>query len=199
MRCFPLKKEVILNNTQEKFLSDYKNQTEIPLSPHPGSFGCVRRHHQHEGVDLYAQDGDEVYAIESGHIVKIFPFTGEHVGTNWWNNTWAIMIESQSGVLNYGEIIPLQDLTPGQWINSGEAIGHVRTVLTKDKGRPMSMLHLELYAHGTKHAINAWNLNEMQPQSLCNPTNLLIDVAQELNLVKDMSLWQNHKNKLKVK
>lgn len=201
MRCFPLKKkEVFLNNTKEGFLPNYQTNTEIPLLPHPGAFSCVRRHHQHEGVDLYAQEGDAVLAIEPGKVIKIFPFTGEHINTPWWNNTWAIMIESQSGVLNYGEIIPMKNLKEGDLIQAGEVIGHIRTVLTKDKGRPMSMLHLELYRTGTQEALSSWNLDTPQPFSLCDPTELLIDVAKELDLLKyDNLLYNNINQKLKVK
>lgn len=184
MKTFPLKKKVLLNNTIDSFLENYNNYTEIPILPHPGAFSCVRRHHQHEGIDLYANDGDQVLSIENGIVIDIFPFTGEHVGTSWWNNTWAILIESEIGVINYGEVIPINTLKIGDKIKSGEVIGNIRTVLRKDKGRPMSMLHLELYESGTKKAISSWNLDQEKPIELKDPTNLLLEIAKQNNLLE---------------
>lgn len=191
MKVFPLKKQVLINNSKENFLSNYNEITEIPLLPHPGAFSCVRKHHKHEGIDLYANDGDIVLSIEDGLVIDIFPFTGEHVDTPWWNNTWAALIEGDSGVINYGEIIPNENLKIGHTLKAGDTVGYIKTVLTKDKGRPMSMLHLELYEKGTKKAVNCWSLNENKPNNLLDPTNLLLEVAHENNLL--------NKQKLKVK
>jgi murein DD-endopeptidase MepM/ murein hydrolase activator NlpD len=173
---FPLRKDLILLNDKENiFLSSYSNQTEIPLLPHPGAFGKRRKNHTHEGVDLYCNDGDEVFSIKSGKIIGIFPFTGEHAGTGWWNNTWSVFIEHDNYVINYGEIIPSKYLFVGKIINEGEFLGEVKIVLKKDKGRPMSMLHLEMYKLGTKIPIKEWALEKQKPEELIDPTNFLID------------------------
>ena len=175
---FPLKKEnILLNSTETEFLDKYQKATEIPILPHPGAFGKKRKNHQHEGIDLYCEKGDEVLAIEDGVVIKIKKFTGEHVGSNWWNNSWCVLVEGVTGVFNYGEIIPNKEIKEGMEIKEGFLIGHVETVLKKDKGRPMNMLHLELYKHGTTDAINEWSLNMEQPNHLLNPTEIIFKLA----------------------
>lgn len=171
---FPLLKSSITSNDSEHgFLNSYEHATEIPLLPHPGAFSKVRKNHIHEGIDLYCQEGDPVIAMESGVIVNIKAFTGDIAGSPWWNNTWAVLIKSPCGVLNYGEIQPSPHWQIGDTIQEGEIIGHVVTVLKKDKGRPRSMLHLEYYEEGTIDSIPEWPLNTLKPLQLKDPTHLL--------------------------
>jgi len=175
---FPLKKKQIQTTTSETdFLENYQEKTEIPLAPHPGSFAKERKNHIHEGVDLYCEKGDEVFAIEDGVIVKIKPFTGTLIQSPWWNDTWCVMVEGKSGVFNYGEIIPNENLKEGMSLKEGDIIGTIETVLKKDKGRPMNMLHLELYKSGTTDAILEWSLNEEKPNHLLDPTQKLLELA----------------------
>lgn len=145
---------------------------EIPISPHPGSFGAIRKHDIHTGIDLYAPEGTNVYAVEDGIVVNVEAFTGPNVGSPWWNETHAILIEGRSGVILYGEMEPL--VKNGECVNSGDLIGKVKTVLRKDKGNPMSMLHFELYKHGTKESV--WWHTE-KPDCLMNPTDLLLSTG----------------------
>jgi murein DD-endopeptidase MepM/ murein hydrolase activator NlpD len=176
---FPLKKRIItVTNSEKEFLKSYDNQTEIPLLPHPGAFGKIRKNHQHEGVDLYCNKGDKVFSIEDGEIINIQKFTGEHIGSNWWNNTWCILIEGKTGVFNYGELIPNENIRIGQKIKEGDVIGYIETVLKKDKGRPINMLHLELYEHGVKEAIKEWSLNSNKPSVLKDPTIKLLEICK---------------------
>lgn len=171
---FPLKKKhITLNSSNTEFLSSYQESTEIPLAPHPGSFGYVRKNHIHEGVDLYAEEGDGVIAIEDGIIRKIIPFTGEIANTPWWNNTYSIFIEHNGYSINYGELIPVDDLKEGDIIKAGDMIGHIRTVLLKDKGRPMAMLHIEMYQPAATAPVTEWALNTPKPPHLLDPTDLL--------------------------
>lgn len=145
----------------------------LPKRFGPGYFGAVRRYDVHTGIDLYCEDGAEVIAMEDGVVISIEKFTGEHADSPWWNNTWAILIEGQSGVICYGELIPLTGVEEGSIIESGSIIGHVRQVLKKDKGvTPTSMLHLELYKPGTKKTV-WWKLGEKKPEELLDPTTLL--------------------------
>jgi murein DD-endopeptidase MepM/ murein hydrolase activator NlpD len=179
MATFPLnKQQILMNNSTTEFLDNYTYYTEIPLLPHPGAFSAVRKNHIHEGIDLYCNHGDDVLAIEEGIVVNIFAFTGKQCGSPWWNDTWAVMIEGRSGVFNYGEIKPNENLKIGNHIQEGQKIGQVVQVLTKDKGRPMNMLHLELYQHGTKQAITEWSLNTDKANELVDPTAILINIAQ---------------------
>jgi AICAR transformylase/IMP cyclohydrolase PurH len=86
------------------------------------------------------------------------------------------MIEGKSGVINYGEIFPLVDLN--EKIEEGDALGLVMSVLPHGKkrddivGHSCSMLHIELYKHGTR-AFAEWLLNQEQPEGLLNPKGLI--------------------------
>lgn len=152
--------------------------TELPMHPHPGAFGVERRHHRHEGVDLYAAERVAVRAMEAGTVVAIEHFTGPQAGSDWWLPTQCVMIEGASGVLNYGEIKPARSLAVGTRVDAGEVVGQVATVLREDKGRPRSMLHLERYVHGTRVPLASWGLGEVQPAQLLDPTGMLLRAAR---------------------
>lgn len=148
--------------------------TEIPTGEHPGAFGAVRKFDVHTGVDLYCDDGATVYAIEDGTVVDVCDFTGPQVGTPWWNDTQAILIEGKSGVIVYGEVESY--VIAGDRVVAGQAIGYVKRVLIKDKGKPMSMLHMELYDHGYRGGCEVWHHNHPKPEMLRDPTQLLISI-----------------------
>lgn len=146
---------------------------DIPISPHPGSFGVTRKHDVHTGVDLYCQAGSEVFAIESGVVEKVINFTGPEAGSPWWNKTSAIIIKGSLGWVLYGEVST--SLIEGDMVQEGDVIGNVETVLKKDKGTPMSMLHIELYNQLALDGV-IWHLGEEKPRSLLNPTDLLLSI-----------------------
>lgn len=148
-------------------LTNYK--FNLPQSPHPGAFSSPRRFDIHTGIDLYCHPGQEVFAVEAGLVVAIWPFTGAPAGSPWWHPTQAVGIQGPSGIVVYGEINPLVKV--GQKVLGGELIGQVLTVLKKDKGRPMTMLHLELYNKLIEPVI--WDLAKTQPVGLLDPTELL--------------------------
>lgn len=138
---------------------------------HPGAFGHVRRNHVHEGVDIYCPEGTPVHAVEQGRVVLVQNFTGPMADppSPWWRNTKAVLVEGESGVVVYGEIEPEDGIEAGRLVRAGDRIGHVVRVLTKDKGRPMSMLHLELHRHGTRNT-SEWTIEGGRPRSLLDPT-----------------------------
>lgn len=140
---------------------------------HPGAFGVPRHLHVHTGVDLYAPHGCPVRAMESGRVVKVDWFTGPSINMPWWNDTRAVYIEGATGVFNYGEIQEYPGLQVGDQVKQGDYIGHVVTVLRRYKGRPMSMLHLELYDHGHTDTWGEWKIGSPQPKHLKDPTPLL--------------------------
>lgn len=149
MLLFPIPKIPLITGDSDSFKSvNYHIYTEIPVGAHVGAYGAVRAFHTHEGVDLYCPEGTPVYAMEDGVVVHTEWFTGPMAGFDCWNDTQAVMIEGASGVINYGEILFVDGIAEGAKIMQGELLGHVRTVLKKDKGRPMSMLHVELYEKG---------------------------------------------------
>jgi murein DD-endopeptidase MepM/ murein hydrolase activator NlpD len=135
-----------------------------------GQFGAIRKYDVHTGIDLYCDEGAEVFSIEDGIVISIEDFTGEKAGSPWWNDTKAVLIECYSGVVCYGEIEPV--VSYGQLIKAGQLIGKIKRVLRVDKGRPTSMLHLELYKHGTTKTV-WWRLGEEKPDELLSPITLL--------------------------
>ncbi len=147
----------------------------IPKPGEPGAFGTVRKHDIHTGVDLYCVEGEKVTAVELGIIVGIERFTGDAAGSPWWLETWAVLIEGKSGVVAYGEL-KHPSLTVGNLIAAGDLVGFVGRVLPHDKGRPTSMLHLELYEPGTTST--AW-WRESRPEKLLDPTPFLLEAQHD--------------------
>lgn len=144
---------------------------DISKVPQEASFGFKRKFDIHTGIDLYCSPKEPVYAIEDGIIMKIDWFTGQFVGSGWWNDTQYLGILGKSGYIIYGEILVNPNLKIGDTVKSGEFCGNVETVLKKDKGRPMSMLHIELYSEFIDDPL-VWNLNENQDKRLLNPFSL---------------------------
>ena len=154
----------------------------IPTSEHPGGFGFRRKHDVHTGVDLYCEDGQPVYAVEDGEVVKIDYFTGAVVGMPWWETTSAVMIEGETGVVNYGEINPYEQLQIGQKISRGQRIGFVKRVLPNHKLRSdipfhsTSMLHVELYKHGAREFANG-----ALDETVLDPTPFLLKAKEDMD------------------
>jgi len=154
----------------------------VPLGDHPGAFGTKRKHDIHTGIDLYTDHMAPVFAMESGTVVHVGPFTGASIGTPWWKETKAVMIEGASGVINYGEVRP--NVKIGDKVKKGQLIANVLQVLQDDGLRPAiphhstSMLHIELHNHGTTKFIDPWNHNELQPSGLLDPTPKLLKIKQ---------------------
>lgn len=142
---------------------------------HPGAFGTVRRNHIHEGIDLYCSNDEPVFAMTDGTVTSIIThFTGPEAGSPWWNQTSAIVIEDIAGVWIYGEIVVTAAVCVGDTVKAGDHIGNVVPVLKVDKGRPMSMLHLERYTLGTIDSVGVWELDSSQPPNLVDPTPELV-------------------------
>lgn len=126
-------------------------------------------------------EGEPVFAVEDGIVVAIEEFTGRATGTEeFWYDTWAVLVEGPSGVVNYGEIEPVEDLTVGSKVAAGGEIGKVLRVLKKDKGRPLTMLHLELYESGTRESVEWLPENASSPPAaLQDPTPHLINSKKD--------------------
>jgi len=151
---------------------DWKKEVEINLYPHVGSFGVRRRHDVHKGVDLYAEVGEKVEAVECGEIIEICEFTG-YESSPWWEDTRAVYIRGKSGIVVYGEIDPNPFLKIGDIIDTGDYVGNVKRVLRKDNHRPLSMLHLELHSDSFTHTGN-WEVNGKKPKGLIDPTPYIL-------------------------
>lgn len=153
----------------------------IPEGKHPGAFGFRRKHHTHEGVDIYVSTGTEVQAVENGQVVFVGPFTGPSVGTPWWHETSCVMIRGRSGVVNYGELQP--SVVIGQLVEVGQVLGTILQVLREDSAKlflpdfgdqpkPLSMLHLELYEPDVTEPVE-WLPDTERPVGLLDPTEFL--------------------------
>jgi hypothetical protein len=166
----PINLALIPSDDSMSFQAMKPGETALPLPPHPGAFSVARAHHVHEGVDLYCAEGTAVEAVEAGTIVAIIPFTGPKADSGWWHDTDALLVEGASGVVLYGEIETNKQV--GDTVQRGETLGQVKQVLKTDKGRPMSMLHLELHDTGTRDAYE-WTAAGGKPPSLRDPTPFL--------------------------
>jgi len=188
---FPLRGSVLGTSADPKHYQsiDVSREIMIPVSPHPGAFGVRRKHHTHEGVDLYCDNGAPVFAMESGTVIAIEDFTGIAAGSPWWLDTKALLVEGDSGVLCYGEIRPDTGFRVGDKVSRGQKLGVVTMVLRQDKGRPRSMLHLELHSHGTKRTFS-WEHGNQRPATLHDPTELLIAAARNplISQISDLAL-----------
>ena len=159
----------------DKWYFPVDNQVAV-LPDEKGSFAYERKYHTHEGIDLYAEQGSNVYACEDGEVVLVEWFTGEKAGFPCWNNTQAVLVLGKSGVIVYGEITT--DLIEGHTVSRGDLIGQVETVLKKDKGRPMSMLHLELHKPESRSTFE-WLPDESKNEVLLDPTKYIEDAFIE--------------------
>lgn len=183
-------------NQKLRWLFPLHHCNGIPINHHPGAFGFHRRKNHHTGVDLYCKDGEVVRAAEDGTVVKIELFTGPKVGHDWWEETWGVMVEGASGVINYGEVTPLlqerieigeyagrspRPISVGSVVQRGDQIGNVKRVLFQNKTRPdipghsTSMLHLELYQTGTREFAD-WHDASKNP-TLLDPTPYLLNAV----------------------
>lgn len=150
----------------------------IPINNHPGAYGALRRHDIHTGVDLYVDERDWVFAMESGIVVKKERFTGTD-DCKWWKPTDCVVVKSESRFLLYGEIE--SDLKVGDAVVQGQKIGDVVPVLPVEKIRSdipehsNCMLHLEcMDLTYDCQEFPVWTTFENKPNYLLDPTPFLI-------------------------
>lgn len=171
---------------QWKFPLSVKNF--IPTDNHPGAFWYHRHGYFHTGVDLYCRDGDEVFAVENGMVIKHGLFTGKRIGSPHWNETYYTAVHGESGIVVYGEIY--ENVESPIFVKKGDRIGYVKQVIQDGKERPdiphhsKSMLHIELY----RQKCCSWNKTSLdynfnpidgdddypKDRNLLNPTNRLL-------------------------
>jgi murein DD-endopeptidase MepM/ murein hydrolase activator NlpD len=165
----------------------------LPLFPDsPGRFAAKRSHDFHTGIDLYCELGQEIVAIEDGIVITIEPFTGGKANCAWWNDTQAILVHGESGVINYAEVTPI--VRAGDFVMAGQVIAVVDTaVLRSFKGRPMVMLHLELLAPEVR--TSPWWIEGDKPESIWNPEPMLEKIAGESLKIFDLSKYDGESYK----
>jgi hypothetical protein len=173
----PLPLTLVATSDSDSWRSLASGVTGLPIGDHVGAFGVERKNHIHEGVDLYAPRGTPVSAVEAGEVVAVFPFTGPLAQSPWWLDTECVLIEGPSGVVAYGEIEVSGRMVPGAQVYIGDHVGYVMRVLKEDKGRPTSMLHLELHQRGTR-SCPPWYREQGRPATLLDPTPKLLPLCQ---------------------
>ena len=181
---FPLQQMTILGKTNDSYSYlhiDLNNEVEIPVNPHVGSFGIKRRYDRHRGIDLYAPEGTIVSSVEDGIVKDIRPWTGKNANCDWWLDTDAIAIEGKSGLVVYGEIEVDENIKLDDKILKGQHLGKVKRVLRNDKGRPTSMLHMELRDYGFYRNI-AKNWDSDVPKGIKDPTPYLLRILKNKKL-----------------
>lgn len=158
-------------------VSKNKRRMEVPYVDVVGKihgnaarrFGAKRedkpydRHHA--GIDLYADAGDLLLAMEDGVITELTPTF--NLGTG------KVLLATDSGVtLNYGEVAPHSwnefGVKEGARIFKGSPIARVGDMVN-NKGEHSAMLHFETYA-GSVSTNESWPYNSPAPQGLLNPT-----------------------------
>lgn len=132
---------------------------------------AVKRHHA--GVDMFANEGDVVVAMETGVVVGTLPF---HHGS------WAVYVLNDTGdVINYGEV------EQNSWrpfgIQVGSRVRRGQKIARLGKMRTDTMLHIEAYEaldveqliDDIRHERMRWIKGEDPPEHLLDPTHYLID------------------------
>ena len=128
----------------------------------------------HVGVDLFADDGDIVYAMEPGTVLATLPY---------YKGLGAVYVLNDSGIIvNYGELRMgswrTYDIAPGVKVTKGQAIAKVGNA---DDGS--HMLHVETYRpETTVEEIRAgdlrWIAGEAPPDNILDPTRYLVLARQ---------------------
>jgi murein DD-endopeptidase MepM/ murein hydrolase activator NlpD len=123
---------------------------------------------RHVGVDLFANAGDTVIAIEEGVILANYPFLRAATG----EMSWCVLIAHTGYVGTYGEVqaglTDVWDLRIGDRVQAGQFIANI-----SDTGQ----LHFETYDPGATHNIS-WPNGAQQPLGVRDPTPFLIDLAE---------------------
>jgi murein DD-endopeptidase MepM/ murein hydrolase activator NlpD len=166
---------------------------EPPLQGADGAFWEDRGDRHHCGVDIYAPEGSDVFAMDDGRVIRVGVFTAPEK-VPYWHVTHYIFISHGDGLIaRYAE---LRDVTvePAQTVKAGQLIGHVGSVINVQKIKPSSpgyiqrlkvngkasMLHLELYRslpEFEKTYLGGNTFAGVKPSGLLDPTGVLKALA----------------------
>jgi murein DD-endopeptidase MepM/ murein hydrolase activator NlpD len=131
-------------------------------------FGAPRNDRNHAGIDLYAFAGDTVVAMLDGVVTNTQSF---HLGSS------AIFVDHGPFVVMYGEVETGSwnrfGVAPGTKVSKGQPIARADCMSGTIGNCSSHMLHLEAYAPGTSKNAR-WYRNAAVPQSLLDPTRLLL-------------------------
>jgi hypothetical protein len=124
---------------------------------------------RHVGVDLFANAGDTVLAIDAGRIIAFYPFLRAAAG----EMSFALIVAHETYVANYGEVransLSAHGLSTGDAITAGREIAAISDT---------SQLHFETYAPGATRSVS-WRHGAPQPTQVRDPTALLTELARD--------------------
>lgn len=122
---------------------------------------------RHAGVDLFANAGDAVIAVEDGIVVGFYPFLRAATG----EMSYALLVAHNGYVANYGEVrensMRAHNLEIGARVRGGQRIATISDT---------AQLHFETYAAGTTHNYS-WAYAEQRPAPVLDPTPRLQTLA----------------------
>lgn len=125
-----------------------------------------QRHHA--GVDLFANAGDAVIAVEDGTVIGFYPFLRAATG----EMSYAMLVAHDGYVANYGEVrensLTAHNLRIGAAVHGGERIATVSDT---------AQLHFETYQAGTTRNYS-WGYHAERPAAVVDPTPRLQSLAQ---------------------
>ena len=139
-----------------------------------GEIRRIRRFHC--GVDLFANEGDEVIAVEPGEVVNRYIFVKGQRQDGSRYAVACLLIKSlrRNVVINYGEVDNDScTLSRGDRVAAGDVIARV------GKMRISSMLHLECYRGGETRN-RRWYQSRAAPRTLLDPTLFLLDLRHRI-------------------
>jgi len=149
----------------------------LPLGKYStGGFGSKRKHGIHAGIDLFCDHNQPLSAVEEGIVVAIRNFSKHKKNkTPWLNRTRVILIEGETGVVAYCNVVERPGLEPGDLVDAGEIIGKVIRINKRKRKQDRCMLHIELYTQETTRRA-AWSYNFPKPTQLLDPTDYLVNI-----------------------
>ncbi len=168
---------------------------ELPKKGEAGSFWERRDGRYHCGIDIYAPLGSRVLAVEGGIVIDIGIFTSPE-RIPYWNFTYYIIIEHESGVFcKYAELGSVE-VKVGDRVEAGQLIGKVGLVLNPAKisedaplyirslreNKRTSMLHFEVLRNPPffydRYLGGNW-FGEERPDNFMDPMEFLKDVVKD--------------------
>ncbi|MFC2132024.1 M23 family metallopeptidase [Bacteroidota bacterium] len=168
----------------------------IPRDGEAGSFWEDRGDRFNCGVDIFAPEGSEVVATESGYIIDKGIFTSPE-SNSYWDKTYYIILKTNQKVLVKFAKLAEVFVHTGDYVDAGQAIGSVSRVINIDavsfqdpnfiqemvEKEQTSMLHLELYKAPVTvvHPYESGNyFGERRPESLIDPAFYLNGIVKRM-------------------
>ncbi len=169
-------------------------EKKIPKDDDMGSFWENRGDRRHCGVDIFAPEGSEAIAVESGYVIDKGEFSVEKEGS-YYNSTYFIIVKcSNKNLVKYAKLKEVF-VHIGDYVEAGQPIGELGKVIDeekvtvhdpmyvqelKEKNR-LSMLHLEIYKAPVT-VVQPYEmgnyLGDRRPESLIDPSLYLNGVLK---------------------